>query len=135
MIYIAGKYTAKERLKRERNILRELDPSGVSSSWLDEPEATYYAPEDEVARQIEMADRDWREVSAADCVVVDTIDESTTGGREVEFGMAIALNRTLVVIGPARTIFHHIADYRYPDWASFYEDQYGAKVGKVVHSS
>lgn len=119
--YIAGKYTAKDRLIAERNIMRAAGYT-VSSSWLDEPERTYYGPEEDIERQREMAWRDVKEVNGATYIVLDTIDESATGGRECEWGGALfgGIVR-LILIGPARNIFHHLADLRFDNWADFHE--------------
>jgi len=118
MIYLAGKYTAKERLKPIRDRLRR-EGLAVSSSWLDE-EATDYNATLEI--KVENATRDFMELDAADTIIVDTIDESNTGGREVELGYAMGTNMQTILVGPERNVFHHIVDLWYPDWESLFSN-------------
>lgn len=113
--YIAGKYTAQDRLRIERDRLRALGHY-VSSNWMDQPEKTYaVTPE----RAISEAYRDIEEIRDADTLIIDTLDESNTGGREVELGCALAWGHKIVRIGPERNIFHSLAPATFPDWESF----------------
>lgn len=123
MIYIAGKYTSQARLREMRGKLRELGYQ-CESSWLDEVATDENASE---KKMIENARRDIKEVTEADVLIIDTLDESTTGGREVELGIALAtpisglppqydLNTTINLVGPRRNIFHHLAHFEYADW-------------------
>lgn len=49
-------------------------------------------------------------------------DGATRGGRHVEFGLALALDKKLVVIGPRENIFHyHPAVIAYPSPKAFFE--------------
>lgn len=117
-VYIAGRFTAQARLRYEAVALKMLDPEiNVVSSWLwsEESDVGY---SDEQA--LEWAKRDCREVGTADVLIVDTIDESTTGGREVEFGMAGAWGIRTVVIGPLRNVFHQLASEHYDTWDEFF---------------
>ena len=119
MIYIAGKYTAKERLLDRRNDLRRLGYT-VLSTWMDQPETDYVflgnTEEEREARKHAEAERDIAEVMRADVLVIDTFDESNTGGREVELGMALAVGSVLIRIGPERNIFHAKVDNAFDTW-------------------
>lgn len=119
MFYIAGKYTAKDRLAYERKSLRSMG-FAVSSSWLDE---VYGSDGDKrVTNEIrkENAQRDMVEVVACRAFVIDTQDENASGGREVELGMALALGKPCYRIGPYRNVFHTLVDYAFPSWDDFY---------------
>lgn len=117
-VYIAGRFAAQVRLRGEAESLVALDRGfSVVSSWL-------WATESDVGYSDEQALdyglRDCREVARADMFILDTIDESTTGGREVEFGMAGAWNLRTIVVGPYRNVFHRLANEHYIDWESYF---------------
>ena len=112
VIYIAGKYTAKARLKEHR---AQVQASGfdVSSSWLDTnfPEVI---DEDRMANE---AVRDCQEVEDAGVFILDTIDESMTGGREVELGIALTVGASILHVGPKRNVFHYLPMVQhFEDW-------------------
>jgi nucleoside 2-deoxyribosyltransferase len=104
-IYIAGKFSAQARLRAERDKIQAARLATVSSSWLadvnETPEAAVYCAREHV-------DRDLREIRQATMVIVDTQDESVTGGREVEIGYALALGREVWRVGPQRNVFHQL---------------------------
>lgn len=118
-IYIAGKYEARERLRSIRAILQERGHE-VISSWLDET-----APKGEVTDEYKasVAIRDFREILNADLFILDTLDESNTGGREVELGWALALTlmglhkMKPIRIGPDRNVYHMLPSA--PSWEAF----------------
>ncbi len=103
--YIAGKFSAQERLRAERARIVADGTGRVTSSWLadhnDTPDAAVHCP-------VEHVDRDLREIRQSHLVIVDTFDESTTGGREVEIGYALALGREVWRVGPQRNVFHQL---------------------------
>lgn len=111
-IYIAGKYTSKGRLGAIREQIRRMGYV-VSSSWLDEVWRDYDAP-DEV--RVENAHRDFEEIESAECLIIDTLDESNTGGREVEMGFALHKGISVVLVGPERNVFHYIVNKRFESW-------------------
>lgn len=125
MIYIAGKYTSQARLREHREALREMGYD-CESSWLDEKATDANAGAD---LMISNAVRDIEEVKAADVLIIDTLDESATGGREVELGIALVTAQpsaptipygppttTINLVGPKRNIFHHLAHFEYESW-------------------
>lgn len=57
---------------------------------------------------VEEGTRDVEEVMRADMLIIDTYDESITGGREVELGMAMSNKAVVYRVGPIRNIFHHL---------------------------
>ena len=108
-IYIAGKYTARARLKQYKDYLSGRGHT-VLSTWLDQHEGDYGTVTDEQMHQ--MAMRDAVEVTDANVFILDTLDESATGGREVELGMAIAQsNKYIYLVGPVRNIFHTLVSH------------------------
>ena len=125
MIYVAGKYISKERLRLWRQLLRDMDYN-VSSSWLDETltesfddssmPPPYYQNVATEPQMLANAKMDMDEVLAADTIVLDTLDPSETGGREVELGLALGKGADFVLVGPKRNIFHHLAGLQFDTW-------------------
>ena len=125
MIYLAGRIIAQVRLRNERGRLRQKGFI-VSSSWLDLAEPDYPATQAERdapawrARAATEAQNDLDEVRACSTFIQDTLDESNTGGREVELGVALVPGKTYIRIGPVRNIFHELADLSFSDWEAFW---------------
>ncbi|KKL74149.1 hypothetical protein LCGC14_2067760, partial [marine sediment metagenome] len=76
--------------------------------WMDSDES---ADEDSIGgyskeESAVMADRDLSGVREADIFIIDTIDATETGGREVELGAALILGKVIFHVGPIRNLFH-----------------------------
>ncbi len=129
-LYVAGWFGAKDRLRDIRNTIHDLGVGKVVGTWLEEEVA---APSDpalavgagspltaEQAREYAM--RDVLEiVEESDILILDTIDVNPRGGREVEFGIALASGLALWVVGPRRNVFHYLAHRVFPTWAEALE--------------
>ncbi len=109
-IYLAGKWAAQARL---RGIARQLTGRGwtVVASWLHEPDQRLTP-----AQEAEIADTDVREVERADVLVLDTFDDDERGGREVEWGVALAHDKPVYIVGPMRNVFHRLAWGHWDTW-------------------
>jgi nucleoside 2-deoxyribosyltransferase len=110
--YIAGWFGSQKRLKKMAEQLVKLVPTTeIVSTWLDEKEDE---PEkcqvsDFTSEYLQtIAIRDVNELHKADGIIVDTIDSTPRGGREVELGVMLGLGRPIVVIGPRRNVFHFL---------------------------
>ena len=85
---------------------------------------------------------DYFDLSAADTVVTFTEEPRSgmgRGGRHVEFGMAVALDKRLVVVGPMENIFHALPQVEhFPDWdqarAALVRSNTSAKTGKAFYA-
>lgn len=107
MIYVAGKFTSQVRLREEAQKLRRGGFT-VSSTWLDETATDYNATEE---YKVECAQRDVDEVLACNTLILDTIDVSDTGGREVELGLALQGDADwIILVGPRRNVFHYLPE-------------------------
>ena len=112
-IYLSAKITAQARLRPIRARLRALGYQ-CESSWLDELDAAYPV---EPARARAKALRDFAEIECADVFILDTLDESTTGGREYEAGYAQRSGDAHIWrVGPVRNVFHELADEVFETW-------------------
>ena len=116
-IYLASNFASQDRMKRVR---RELERFGhqVVSTWLNEDGAQSY--ELHPSKGPGYALRDRQEVEDCDLLVIDTLAESYTGGREVELGIALAKFKRTWRVGPARNIFHTIVQETFPTWEAVY---------------
>lgn len=114
-IYIASFFDTRERLRPYRDQLWKLG-NEVVSTWLDETAKPEGMTHDEFWRKLAM--KDVAEVKSADLLIVDTIDQTPRGGREVELGVALgAFQQKLVyIVGPVRNVFHELADRRFENW-------------------
>ena len=110
IVYIAGRFEAAPRLRRRR---RDLLHRGfrVEASWLDEEPG---------ADPVLMAMKDTHQVSQCGLLILDTLDEDDRGGREVEFGIALAGAKKIWVVGPRRNIFHRLAE-NFTTWEDLWE--------------
>lgn len=118
-VYIAGKYTAKERLKIEAEKLRDQGFS-VTSTWLEEEDDPSIQLKDVTfERQQDIATRDLMQIRDSDVLILDTLDDNPRGGREVEFGSALALRKVVIRVGPAVNVFHSIVDMAFKNWEDF----------------
>lgn len=111
-VYIAGKFSAQARLREIRGRIRQAHIL-VTSSWMDEVAGEYPVPRQ---RALNTGSADLREVSMADLLILDTLDVSETGGREVEFGFALAQGTRVWLVGPVRNIFHEFAEEHFESW-------------------
>ena len=88
----------------------------VLSTWLEEAVRPDGMTEEQF--ELKMAIKDLQEVSAADCVILDTASPSKTSGKMIETGFALAKHKLLYVVGAPikHGIFLHLADKHFKDW-------------------
>lgn len=117
-IYLASRYSRREQMRSVRDELQRLGHT-VTTRWLDtewpgdERGSSAVPPE----YLTEYAIKDVEDVMAADCVISFTEDGRTPGlgGRHVEFGIAVALGKRLIVVGYRENIFHHLPQVEFYD--------------------
>lgn len=124
-VYLASYFDTRSRLLPIRDALTR---SGlvITSRWLDEPhQATGAATLNEAVAAsttfkhsdlMEYAERDYNDIYDSDVLVLDTLDITPRGGREVEFGLALAWYKPCYVVGPERNVFHKMAFGRWDTW-------------------
>lgn len=126
LVYLAGRYSRREELCQYREQLFHLHRWTCTSRWLDGSHAldtngaSIQASDSERER---FALEDWNDLRRADvCISFTEAPRSTNsrGGRHVEFGAALGMNKQCVVIGPRENVFHHLPGVHwYPDWTMF----------------
>lgn len=113
-VYIAALFEARGRLLPHAQELARYGYK-VVSSWLNEDGGTGDITESK-ERYVAIALRDVADLSTADFLILDTIDENVRGGREVEWGLALTRPMLRYIVGPQRNIFHLLATRVFADW-------------------
>lgn len=116
-VYVSGSWKSRGQLRQKAERLR-LHGHQIVSTWLEEQDRPDWMPEATWLARI--AQRDVAEVAGADAILMDISEDSTTGGRYVEWGVAChphaAIMRVLIGTPPDADIFGRLADYTFPDW-------------------
>jgi hypothetical protein len=110
-VYFAGRYSSAAEMRDRAKQLKALGHE-VVSSWIDGTEGKF--PE---ACAIE----DVVDLRRADVIVAFTERPreltNARGGHHVEFGMAHALNKRMIVVGWRQNVFHHLPEVEfYETW-------------------
>lgn len=123
-IYLAARYSRCEEMRYVRDVLNTLDYA-VTSRWIDchggkHPTSfTTDTLNDDPAYCGKIALIDLEDLTAADTVISFTGGAGGKGGRHVEFGVAVALGKRLIVVGPREHVFHTLPQVEhYPTWCS-----------------
>src|SRR5262249_15597475 len=99
-LYLAAHYERAAEMRGIRDILTDLGYR-VTSRWIDQKEQDEALGEKELTENPEQGTRfaliDIDDITAADTMVHFT--GAGRGGRHTEFGIAIAMNMTLVIVG------------------------------------
>ena len=100
----AGKQIGYERiitLLKEHQLLGMAVYIGytVLSSWLEEQIKPEGMDDEQFGRK--MANKDLREIASSDCFIIDLESPSTTMGKMVELGFAIANHKLIYVVAPS----------------------------------
>lgn len=115
-IYLAARYSRREELYEYHKDLIKLGHE-VTSSWLvDTSENTAIVEGSIHTMPLESrpyAARDYNEIARSNIVISFTespISRYGRGGRHVEFGLAMAWGKQLIIVGPRENIFHTLGD-------------------------
>lgn len=111
-IYLAARYWRHGEMQE---VARQLNQVGheVTSRWiwgshqLSDAELATNGP---VVHESRFAQEDLEDVHAADILVAfaEPLRQPTRGGRHVEFGVALALGKRLIVVGQREHVFHSL---------------------------
>lgn len=127
-IYVAGSFAGRDRIRQEAETLKRRHI--VLSHWYDDD---YFVEKQwdknmggDVAGAMAMIDA--MQIQQSDMVILDTLEPSTTGGRDSELGIVLGLQfmgRPIEIyqIGPVCNIFQTlIRNKRYSSWEDFRND-------------
>lgn len=123
-IYLSSQYSQKEHTRKFAGKLTTIPQVLITSRWIMEthdPQMTM----DQLSEQelVRTAIDDFQDVMNSDVMVFYSQDPLTCtprGGRHVEFGIALATNCLICVIGPKENIFHYLS---IPDMIRHFETE------------
>jgi Holliday junction resolvase RusA-like endonuclease len=124
-IYLASRFTRGPELREYKKTLERLGFM-VTSRWLlgnhqiSDAGLSEEAPPEERMR---FAQEDWDDLCAADTCISFTEEPRSghsRGGRHVEYGAALAMNKRCIVVGPRENVFHCLKQViHFETWSSF----------------
>lgn len=128
-IYISGTFNAQHRLRARAEQLWKMGHE-ITSSWLHETAKPAVLTEGQWNARL--ATKDIVEVAMADCLILDLDEDSTTGGRYVEWGVAShprdpKLRFTVGGGKRPRGCFNYLADSHFETWEkllAFFKSNY-----------
>lgn len=117
--YLASRYSRIEEMQAVR---ADLAAAGheVTARWVN---GNHQVSDDELTTELsaQFAHEDAEDLAAADTVISFTESPRcgpTRGGRHVEFGLALALGKRVIVVGHRENVFHSLPAVEfYPSWA------------------
>lgn len=130
-IYLAGPYASRFDLRKQAKILEDLGHE-ITSSWIYESDkndalshrinqGTYN--ELDVIELRRIADYDMSDLYKADCVIMQSVEKPSRGGRHFEMGYALCLHHyfkpvKLIIIGKhPETVFYFLPVFEfYETW-------------------
>jgi hypothetical protein len=132
-VYLGARYSRRLELWRYAG---ELGRAGlrVTSRWLDGEYGDLVGKTGSTERDAEAqaaAEHDWADIHLADTVVIFTdppeyVSKNGRGGFHVEFGIAMALGKRIVLVGHRVNSFHHLeAVHFYTTWEHAARAEFG----------
>ena len=105
-LYLAASFNRAEEMRGYRDELRGLGHH-VTSRWIDVGGSSMR--EEEVLTNPSIAQGhavdNIADIMSADAMLMFTGVPSTTGGRHVEFGVALMIGKQVIIIGPRENVF------------------------------
>lgn len=124
-VYLCSRYSRRDQMRAFRATLVEQGHE-VTSRWLDtewdRAEKGSSAAPPEYREKYALID--YEDVQACEVIVAFTEapGDGGRGGRHVEFGMAVALGKKLLVVGHRENIFHHLPQVNFVEGTEFVPD-------------
>lgn len=110
-VYLASQYNRRDELRKYRDQLVTIGVE-VTSRWLDETEPLDgHLTHRDASWYSHTATVDLEDVDVADIIVFfseDPLKGVPRGGRHVEFGYAIARNKSIYTVGVKENVFHYL---------------------------
>lgn len=112
-LYLASFFDTRARLRPIRDQIQAMGHT-VTGRWIDEQDTVVGLTYED---QLKAAGRDLNDIDQSDLFILDTLDENPRGGREVEYGYAMANPCMRIwIVGPLRNIFHSCAGQWFVNW-------------------
>jgi len=119
--YLASSYANQIQMQKYARQLRALGYE-VTSRWIYGHAIPDSAANPDALKQ-RFAREDQTDLYECSHVLNFTGVKIGRGGRHVEFGIGLEMNKTMIIIGPKENVFHSLREVeQYPDWESFLEE-------------
>ncbi|MCH7655733.1 MAG: hypothetical protein IIC95_07085 [Chloroflexi bacterium] len=124
-VYLAARFSRRKEMQAYADDLIALGHR-VSARWVVGPPQSSHHP-DQVsghskAYEERVSVEDLKDVAEADCIICfseQPRETNTRGGRHVEFGLAVAADKRIILVGPRENVFHFLPVVEnFPDWAA-----------------
>ena len=112
-IYVSGSFVSQKRLRRMADELWHLGHQ-VVGTWLHETAKPTDMPQKTFYKQLGI--KDLTEVKEADCIIMDLLDPSSTGGRYCEWGYSFGQQKLRYTVGDVKGVFDVLADQEFKTW-------------------
>lgn len=118
-VYLASRYSRLPEMQACRDDLISAGHE-VTARWV---EGNHQVADDEPTTELSarFAQEDVDDLIKAECVISFTEPARTgptRGGRHVEFGIALATGKRVIVVGHRENVFHSLSRVEfYPSWA------------------
>lgn len=122
-LYLAGRWSNRENIQQKANQLKRMG-FFITSRWHSDPNHLVFrdatSPE-EIAWNDTLAHHDMEDLYSAEAIVYFA-EHGSRGGSHVEFGMAIAWGKDLILVGPRSHVFTFFCQVIcYETWEDFLE--------------
>jgi hypothetical protein len=113
-IYLCSRYSRRDEMRGVRREIHKQGHHTIVSRWLDTDWECKTSDRTSSAAPSEYREKyakiDTEDVLACDCLVAFTEkpDAGGRGGRHVEFGIAIALEKRQIVVGYRENLFYYL---------------------------
>jgi len=114
-IYLATSYARREEMMKVAEDIRAIGGE-VTSRWIT---GAHEIEPGNNSRNLEFAIDDWYDLMGADTFILFTEAQQavTRGGHHVEFGIALALDKRMMLVGPQMNVFHYLDKVSiFPTW-------------------
>ena len=127
-VYLAARFSRRDEMQAYADELAALG-HGVTARWVVGPPQSSHHPDQVAGHSLAYEERvsveDLKDVSEADCIICfseQPRETNTRGGRHVEFGLAVAADKRIILVGPRENVFHFLPVVEnFPDWAALRE--------------
>ena len=111
-VYLAGRFSRRDEFNGYADTLRSWGFT-VDARWLTEAHEWYGERDaDAIAAARSFAHDDLSDVARSDIVLVFTEPANpggrNRGGRHVEYGIALALHKDIIIVGAPENVFHNL---------------------------
>lgn len=120
--YMAASFGRQEELRGYRQTLLDAGEE-VQARWVTSEQ--HDMDRDKVTDEgiAQYAIEDLEDITKSDGIISFTEGQHARGGRHAEFGIGLALNKRMILVGPREHVFHYLPSIEiYSDFDAFMEE-------------